>query len=413
MYTHPFLPFNIGGDDLFICFTFLIIFVRFFKSGYSLGYTFWSAVVFLIVLIITNCNSYLLIRGGFEELTKQTLKGVITVLLSYNLLKCIEDIDDLKQVVFAFCFFAGAGAVLVILQNFIPGPIQQIFVSNIEAERAWEYNEVARPSGAFMNSNNASVVLGIATLITITTLGIESKLYKKGLRLLMLGITGFAILATRSRSGFLCLMIPLLLMLVLDKQHRKYVFIFVVIGVIILIGAPIMRNMLFERFSGHVPTGETTGFWEPILLRIDMAFDLWRQATVRRLIFGQNSIADLVLGNLAPHNAYLGLPLVYGVLGTIWEISFFVFLIVRSRRMARLENPVLSSIGKGIRWSLIALLLYGIVGAFFESYYIRYTLFFLAVLAQRGTELGYAQIYDEQNLEIDAWPAISGIQKST
>ena len=267
MYQRAYLPLNIGGDDLFICVSFLVIMIRLVMPRgrrATLGYTFWSAVAFLIILVIANVSSYLLIRGLGDEFVKQSLKGIITILLAYNLLNCIEDLEDYTKLVFVFCFFAGAGAVLVILQSVFPGQLQ-MFVSAREVQRAWEYGEAARPSGAFLNANNAAVVLGVASLLTLSTFSIESRLFKKPLRIVLLLVMAVAVLATRSRSGFLSLMIPLSLMGILDKRSRGYAWMFIVLGAGVMFLLPGMRSALIERFAGS-PTAGNVGFWEPILM---------------------------------------------------------------------------------------------------------------------------------------------------
>ncbi|MGB7583130.1 MAG: hypothetical protein WBL85_11870 [Sedimentisphaerales bacterium] len=391
MYPHYYmwqqlLPLNIGFDDLFICMMFLIVLIRrnmMTLGHFRFGYPFWSALVFIFVLLISNVNSYFMIKAGGEEILKQTLKGFITLFLVYSYLNIIDDFEDLKTLVFAFCFFSGIGAVLVILQNYFPGPMQ-IFVSETEVRRAWELGEKARPSGAFLNANNAAVVLGVGGLMIASTMKLPALYFRKWVRILVLIPIILGVIVTRSRSGFLCLIIPLAVMAVFGKTKR-YIWLIIIGGVIIVLLAPTLTSALFERFGQH-SVGEGAGFWAPIKFRFDEVVRMWNSATLRRTIFGQNAIADTALGELAPHNAYLGLPLVYGLLGTIWEIAFFVLLFVKSGQMKRSSCTAISVLGGAIRWSLLSIALYGIVGAFFESYYIRYVLFLLAVVAQSGSK---------------------------
>ncbi|MFH0982608.1 MAG: hypothetical protein V2A79_13880 [Planctomycetota bacterium] len=128
MFQLRLLPLNIGVDDLFICVFFIVVFVRRNMMGrvpVRAGFAVWNSLLFTLVLIILNVNSYFLTGGAeWEECLKAALKGGILVCLTYSLANCIDDAKDLRTLALAFCFFVAIGSIIVILQNFFPGPLK-------------------------------------------------------------------------------------------------------------------------------------------------------------------------------------------------------------------------------------------------------------------------------------------------
>jgi len=402
MWQRQLLPLNIGIDDLFICAMFLIVLVRQNLMGGMrprFGYAFWITFVFFIISLISNVNSYLLVGVELEEFVKAILKGVITVLLAYSLINSIDDLDDLKRLVFAYCFSAGLGAVIMILQQFFPGPF--IIFTSPYYVFGLEHGARPVPVGAFMNRNNAAIVLGTASLVIVSTLGLRSMYFRKSLRFTLLGIMVVAILFTRSRSGFLCLVIPLMLMGFVGK-NKGYAMIFIIIGLIVFLALPTFRGALFERFGIGGPGGEYVGFWNPIIMRLQAVLGAWERMTLRRLLFGQSQIVDIMFGYPTAHNAYFGIPLTYGFGGAIWMVALIAIMLHKAKLMTRHPDLTISSVGRSIRWCLVVFGLYCIVGGLIGNYYVRYSLFLLAVLAQRGADLAWQyQLWDYDELYMD------------
>lgn len=403
MWQRQLLPLNIGIDDLFICVFFLVTVLRRNIMGGirpRFGYAVWATFLFFIILVSSNANGYFIVgRVDLPGFVKLALKGIITLLLAYSLVNTIDDEEDLKRVVFSFCFFASTGAIIVILQNYFPGPMQ-IFASAIAVEREWLYGIEQRPSGAFMNANNAAVVMGSAGLIIVSTLRLKSRYFRKSIRYVCLGIMVLAILMTRSRSGFLCLVIPLVLMSVVGKS-RRYAWLFLVLGIAAIMAFPGIREALFERFTG---TGGRSGFVAPIRFRLERGVELWQTVTFRRLIFGQSMRADVLLGNMPPHNAYLGIPLSFGIFGAIWAIAIVTIMLCKAKFTKKYADLSLGPYGSAIQWCLFAFALYCTVGGILVTYYARYTLFLLAVIAQKCVDITWQSntAYDyESDMYID------------
>jgi len=401
MWEKQLLPLNIGIDDLFICVMFLIVFVRRNLMGgvpIRLGYAFWGTFTFFLILLLSNMNSYLIVPAAADEFIKAVLKGVITILLAYSFTNSIDDVDDLKRLVFIYCFSAGLGAILMVFQQFFPEPLA-IFTTPSH-KYSVEYGGSRVPVGAFMNGNNAAIILGTASLMIVCTIQLASKYFGKWLRFTMVGIMVIAILFTKSRSGFLCLAIPLVMMGLMGK-NRGPAILFIIIGIIIFLALPTFRNALFERFGAGGATGENVGFWGPILLRLRSISEMWGAISLRRLLFGESTIVDVMFDRLFPHNAYFGTTLTYGIGGTIWTVVIIVMMFRKSKVMKAHFIPEISMVGLAIRGCLVVFALYCIVGNLLDSHYTRYTLFLLMVLAQRGADLAMEyQPLDKEDISI-------------
>lgn len=402
MFQSQILPLNIGIDDLFICLLFLIVLFRRNIIGgipIRLGFAFWITAAFFMILVISNLHSYAVVRTEFEVFLKAILKGVITVLLAYSLVNSIDTQEDLKRVIFAFCFSAGLGAIIMVLQQFFPGPFV-IFASPYYVY-GLEYGANPAPAGAFMNQNNAAIILGMSSLIIVCTLRMKGRFFRKNFRFVLLGIMVVAILFTRSRSGFLCLVIPLMMMGFIGN-NKGYAILFMVLGLIIFIALPVFREALFERFTGAEGETYNVGIIEPIAMRLRVVGKLWANITPGRFLFGQSNVVDTMQGHEAAHNAYFGIPLNYGIGGTFWIITLVWILLRKANFMKEHPDMVISSVGLSIRWCLLIFALYSIVGTFLGNFYIRYSLFLLTALAQCGYDLSWqyqSYEYDQYYME--------------
>ena len=108
MFKAALLPLNIGIDDLYICVFFLIVLFRVNILGQTrprMGYAVWMGIIFLFILILSNANGYYVTGGvDFGPYLKRALKGFMTLLLVYSLVNTIETDQDIKRVIFSYCF---------------------------------------------------------------------------------------------------------------------------------------------------------------------------------------------------------------------------------------------------------------------------------------------------------------------
>jgi hypothetical protein len=371
------MPMNIGFDDLFICVFFLMVFIRrnmIDGLPVRLGYVFWCSAFLLLFILTSHINGYFKMGASFREFAKTILKGVIDVLLVYSLVNTIDNVKDLGRTAFAFCFFVGISGILIILQQYFPAPMS-IFTQTPETTMALA--ELVRPTGAFVNANSGALVMDTAYLIIVCTLGLKSRFFTKSMRFAALCILLLAIFFTRSRSGFMCLVIPLMLMAVLGK-NKRYAWAVIVLAIVGIAVSPAIISRLFERFQAG------GGIIEGIKVHSADSLEAWRHVTWDRLLFGQPPSVDMYLWNLAPHGFYLGTPLRYGFGGVLVVVILFTVMLRKSRAMKVSLESTIRSLGSAVRWGVLAYLLYGLVGTPFGNIHVRYTLFLLAVLADRG-----------------------------
>jgi len=383
------IPWNMGVDDLFICFLFLIMITRrnlFEGRPFRMGFAVWFALIFCFILIANSINGYMATHTSAIEFSKRALKGIVFVFFAYCIVNSTDHIDDLKRLVFAFSLFAAAGAVIIILMKFFPEPMK-VFAYQRYIEHL-EWNMTPPPSGAFGNRNSAAIVLDIAILSLVMTMRWDSKFFTRGVRWAAICIMVIALLFTRSRSGFLCLAIPIGLMTLYGKNKLRAV-LFLFLGGSIFLLFFTSSTELFARFTSEDVAQGTAGFWSPILIRLEHIRDCFNNVSLSRLIMGQSSIADQILDNPVPHSAYFGILLIYGIGGVIWTVVLVWYMLKYSRILKRYPDDALSSMGAIVQWGILIFALYGVVGDPFSSYITRFTVFYLVILAQRGMEMIY------------------------
>lgn len=371
------MPMNIGFDDLFICVFFIIVLVRrnmIDGLPVRIGYVFWFAVFMAWFVLTSYINGGSKIGASLQATVKPALKGVIDALLVYGLLNTTDDIKDLGRTSLAFCFFVGISGILVILQQYFPDAMN-IFTQTPETTMATA--ELVRPTGAFVNANSAALVMDTAFLIIVCTLSLKSRLFPKSMRFAILFILLLAIFITKSRSGFMCLAIPLMLMAILGK-NKRYAWVVIVLLIVIIAVSPVIVSGVLERFRGG--GGPLAG----IKMHYIDSLETWQRATWDMLLFGQPPEIDEILWNLQPHGFYVGTPLRYGFGGVLVVIIFFVVVLRKSRAMKGSLESTISCFGSAVRWGVLAYLLYGFVGSFWGDIHVRYTLLLLAVFADRG-----------------------------
>jgi len=391
------MPLNIGVDDLFMIVFFLsVVFRRNLLEGVRprFGFAFWCVFIFCIIMLFTNINSYMALRDRLPEFIKAVLKSIITLMLVYSLLNTIDNLDDLKRSAFIFCFSAALGGIIVIAQNFFPGPML-VFAFPRYVEQMFAGYEGLRPCGAFLNSNNAALVMGSATFIIASTFALKSRYFNKSLRLAAFGVLVIAILMTRSRAGFLSLAGPLCLMGLIGKQ-RHYTIMFMIVIAMILISLPVTRAILIDRFTGAGTSGG--GMMWSLQARYMTGVEHWRNITFSRFLFGRSHYADVLLGFDYPHSFYQGLILSYGIIGTIWTVWLVAMILHKAKAMVNCTNIRISTFGRAIRWSLLSFAVFGVAAGIFDNIYGSYALFLLTVIGQRGVDFihSYESLYNDE-----------------
>jgi hypothetical protein len=394
-YTHSFLPLNIGVDDLFCIFLFLVVFVRRNLMGgvpVRLGYAFWVITGFLVVGITSNLFGLTEVIGPYRTVViKDILKLFVFWGLFYAILHCIDDERDLRIQFYMFSVAAVVGALLVILQRFYPDTFR-VFASPYVLARGGLRAE-SRAAGAFMHPNAAAAVLTCSLLLVITSMRLQRSTL---LKLLFYGFC-FVLLAgilfTQSRGGLLALLATLFLMFVFSK-HRSNALILVVPIIVVVLTFPQVRQAAFERIQ-EIYNPETRLLGQNVESRIGIWKAYFETSTPRDYWLGQGHYAaSLATGKAESHSLYVALITVYGFPGILWAFASFIRYWVKVIGIRFCQIPTLRIISGACLWALMAWGIYGITSDSLSSQYTRYILFYLVVLVDRSHVLARQSEYE-------------------
>ena len=400
-YYRQYLPLNIGFDDVFCIFLFLMIVIRRNIMGgvrIRFGYAFWVLTAFSIVVAIAILNGARDFPEVYRERwIKELLKLGIFWGLFYAILHCIDDERDLKKQFFMFSLAAGAGAFIVILQYTSPYlAIPWTSPEVIEAHGALQYQ--GRAGGAFLHPNAAACVLVCSAILVTTSIRLQKVIISKIIVYSLVFVLLLGVLVTKSRAGLMALAGSFGLMAFIGKSKR-IAWVIIVAGIIVAMRFGNIREAFQERIvQAYDP--ETGALGENIVYRFEIWKDFFRSATFSIYIFGQGAARAAARNQFTSHSAYVSLVTVYGVGGIIWAITSIVVFFKKARDLMQTVNPMLSMISAGCVWALIALGIYGLSADAISSSFPRYLLFYLVVLVDRASYFARQEelslVYDEQ-----------------
>ncbi len=393
-YHHSFLPLNIGIDDLYCILLFLVVLARRnILAGVPLRFGYGLGVISSFIVIATIANLSGMADGVAGDrliYIKDTLKLGVYWCLFYSIVHCIDDDLDLRR---QFTFFAGAavlGALLVILHYYYPVRMMPWSNPQIVAERGISFE--GRATGPFLNANGAACVLTCCLALVITALRLQERWRSKCWIFGYAAILLVGILVTKSRSGLLAL-VGLIFLMAIIGQNKKVAFSIILSGLVIAILFTGVRQMYSERVAQvYDPTGGTWG------KNVAGRFDTWKAyfetATAKTYVFGQGPRQGTIVNGSEPHSAYVGLVTIYGFGGILWAILALKGFIKRVLATRRAVNPILSIVGAGCLWGLVAWGIYAGASDALSSQYPRFLLFYFVVLIDRAAQLQRQEEWD-------------------
>ena len=302
-------------------FTYLILFIIFwhFVKHHYIHTDYLKVLVFLVV--------YLAVQMIISVNILRTIKFVANLILIYLAVKSCDS-AGMKKV----CLFYILGMVLsssVAALNIIPNLNDYIGTNDVRVE----YEQISRFAGMYPDPNYYSINV-IISLCLIVILNYKKELSAVPTMFLGSLLVMFAIL-TVSKSAFLMLLWPLVLLLYAKVKTRKY---FVVLCVII--GCVVTAS---EVFAGNIE------IFNDVLYRLDQASDanslttgrsnIWLEylsylvTNPRALLFGSGFGAGLVNSHAA-HNTYIDMLYYLGLIGSV--LLAHIFKAISNIR----ENPV-------------------------------------------------------------------------
>lgn len=404
-YHHNFLPLNIGVDDLFCILLFLVVFVRRnmlagtpFRLGYGL------AVISGFVLVATIANLSGMADGDPGDrmiYIKDTLKLGVYWCLFYSIIHCIDDTRDLRQQFTMFSLAAVMGATLVILHYYYP--VRMLPWSNPSIVYARGISFDGRATGPFLNANGAACVLTCSLALVITALRLQERWRSKCWIYSHAAVLLIGILVTKSRSGLLAL-VGLTFLMAIIGHNKKVALAMIVAGVVIGILFAGVRQMYSERVAQvYDPTGGSWG--KNVVGRFDTWKAYFETATAKTYILGQGPRQGTIVNGSEPHSAYVGLITIYGFGGILWAILSLKGFIKRVWGLREAVDPVLSIVGAGCMWGLVAWGIYATSSDALSSQYPRFLLFYLVVLLDRTAQLDRQQQWDLAYRAIETEPS--------
>lgn len=389
-FEHQYLPLNIGFDDLFCIFLFLVVLIRRNLLGpvrVRFGYAFWVITAFAVIVAIANFagsrDVYRLERAPFF---KDVLKAGVYWCLFYAILHCIDNERDLKIQLTFFSMAAVLGAVIIIVQRFFPYQMEGFLSPTWFEERGLPFGR--RAAGAFLNSNAAGNVLACSLAFVIVTIRLQKRFISKAITFSFVAILFIAILMTGSRSGLISLA-GMLAIMGLVGQHKKLAWLAIVAAVVVAVALPVARQAYQRRVL--VAYEPTTGMWGRSVVG---RFATWRgyfeTATAKDYLLGQGHRKGIIQSGTESHSTYVSLITVYGIGGVIWAAVALIIFFRKAFGLRHFPDPFILAISAGCVWALIAWGIYSLAADAISSPYSRYLLFYIVVLMDRAYYIALA-----------------------
>jgi len=403
-FNHPFLPLNVGVDDLFCIVLFLVVLIRrnlFEGIAVRFGYAFWVITTFVFVATIANISGAM--DAPFERLLylKDILKLYVYWGLFYAVLHCIDDADDLRRQFTMFSIAAVAGGVLVVLHHFSPGRMQDWSNPSF-----LEIQEVTgRASGAFLNPNGAACVLACSLVLVVTALQLLGSWALKGLLGFSCVILLWGVSVTQSRSGLFALAGTFGLMALLGRSKR-IAWMILVCAILVVTSAGVRQAFQSRMATVYDPMART---WDKnVAGRVEMWSRYFETATPKVYLLGQGQRGGITRNGSESHSAYVSALTVYGVSGLIWAVVSLIGFWRKARTAPEDEDPLTAIVKSGCLWAFCAWAIYAATSDAISSQYPRYLLFYTVVLVDRASaiakETALTNAYWDQVMENEIKP---------
>lgn len=408
-FYHQYLPLNIGFDDLFCIFLFLVVLIRRNLLGgvrVRFGYAFWIISAFVVVAAIA------IFAGSrdapsFERVLyiKDILKLGVYWCLFYAILHCIDDERDLKIQLTMFSIAAVSGATIVILQYFFPYQME-IFAAPITPGGKPPIGFEGRTAGAFRNPNVAASVLGCSLMLIITTMRMLRTIILKIIAYAFIFVLLTGIIVTRSRAGLMAFIGAIILMAFFG-QGRKFAWLVIIAAIVIGITfLDISRDYLERVRMAYDPTTGVVG------KGVAGRFATWRgyfeTATAKDYLLGQGFRQGIAKNGMESHNVYVSLITVYGIGGVIWAVFALVIFFRKVFALRGVPEPLITAVAGGCLWALVVWGIYAMAADALNAAYSRYLLFYLVVLVDRAYYITRHQreqvFYEEETYQLLLYP---------
>jgi hypothetical protein len=383
-FNHQVLPLNMGADDLVCILLFLAVVVRrnlFQAVPVRWGYAFWVITGFTLVAAVATGSGAMDAPLDRVLYLKDILKVCVYWGLFYAVLHCIDDARDLRRQVTMFAVAAVIGAVLVILQYFLPGRMQDWSnPSFLEIEQV-----TGRASGAFLNPNGAACVLACSLVLVATAMQLQGRWLLKGVLAMCSAFLLLGVFVTKSRSGLLALGAAFGLMAVLGRS-RRVAWMVIAGAVVVGLSFAGVREALRQRLATvYDPTAQA--WTDNVAGRTETWRRYFQTATPKVYLLGQGQRGGILRNGAETHSAYVSSLTVYGACGLVWAVASLIGFWTKARARPEGEDPLTAIVKSGCMWAWVAWAVYAATSDALSSQYPRYILFMLVVLVDRASAI--------------------------
>lgn len=286
-----------AGSQSFFTYLLLFYVLWYFLKRRSVDKRFLFSFLVLIV--------FLFAQSLFSFHVLRIIKFLANIMFIYLAINTNMQ-EDNKRIYLSYIFGTLLASLTAVL-NVIPNLESFIGSKNLGAA----YDNVARFTGLYSDPNYYSVNL-IISLCLVVVLYHKKQIGSIVALILSVSTVGFAVI-TFSKSAFLMLVLPLLLLLYSKiKSHRYFAFVVVLtIGIVLIINILAGKIELFDTVMARFEAGNlTTG-------RVDLwmdYLDYWQRDPLG-FIFGVGFDGEMV--GKAAHNTYIDIFYYLGIVGVV------------------------------------------------------------------------------------------------
>ncbi|MBN2138254.1 MAG: O-antigen ligase family protein [Sedimentisphaerales bacterium] len=406
--TEGLLPFNIGFDDIFVTFVFIVTVGRRLLSG-EVRFGKWGMLVLGYWLLLVFSSFYGLmyenVYGGIGLIIRDLAKRSTIVMVAFIVLNGLDDIDQIPRVVRYFLIAAIGLSILAIVQSFYPQVIAPFYQmeDTTPGERLW------RVTGTTRGPWEIGGVLGISLIMAMAFLTLARGLVSKTVSIACAALSAIAIVMSLSRSGWLFVVAGVSAILFFGKKPIRAVVMIAIVG-LVFVFFPLLAEMVSERV-------EQTGTLSSLGSSASWRIEIWK-TMLSGLDLGTIGIGVGRLGSFAryghsAHSYYVAIIAQTGLIGVLYFIILGFSLWRRTWDHIRTEeDPLLLTIWKGIFAINFGVLFYSLTVETLDVDLVAKAMFFFWPLLYMHRylvgEAAYEE-YDDEFIYDDEYAVADGI----
>jgi len=368
------LPFNIGFDDLYVAFVFIVTLIhRLAKGEFRFGKWGLFTLAFWLLIVLSSFYgiAYENIGAvGVGVVVKDVIKRSTIIMVAFIMLNGIDDFDQLLRA--ARWFFIGAIglSILAILQFFYP----QVAAPFYQVEEIVPGAEVWRATGTTRGPWEIGGFLGITIVLCGSFLAIPRGVLSRVIPLICAILSMVAVILSGSRSGWMLVAVGVFTVFIISKRPIAATVAIVSFASVIVV-VPLLAEMIMMRM------GQTTTAAGTLIESATLRFTIWKEIlssiSIGSAIVGVGRVGTFVRCGHSAHSFYVAALAETGIVGICYFIFLGISLWRRTWSHIRLEqNPAMMALWKGIFSVIIGVLFYGLTVETLDVDLVAKTLFF-------------------------------------